>query len=79
MEVRVQKWGNSLAVRIPKIYADEIDVQSGSLVTINREDGKLILEPKRDREKLQALLSRVTPGNIHDEIDTGERVGNESW
>lgn len=78
MEVRVQKWVNSLAIRIPKVYADEINVRSGSLVTIDREENKLILESKQDRKKLKELLAKVTSENIHEEIDTGESVGNEA-
>jgi antitoxin MazE len=79
MEIEVQKWGNSLAIRIPKIYAKEISIDKGSAITINREDNKLILEPKQKEEKLNALLSKITKENIHDEIETGEGVGNEAW
>jgi antitoxin MazE len=79
MEIKVQKWGNSLAVRIPKIYAKEINIDQGSAITINRKDNKLILEPKQKEEKLKALLSKITDENIHDEIETGEGVGNEAW
>jgi antitoxin MazE len=79
MEVKVQKWGNSLAIRIPKIYATEINVNLGALLTINREDNKLILEPKQEKEKLEVLLSKVTAENIHEEIETGIGVGNEAW
>ncbi len=79
MEVKVQKWGNSLAVRIPKIYTDALNVHRDSLLTINRKDNQLILEPKQKEQKLKTLLSQVTSENIHDEIDTGEGVGNEVW
>jgi antitoxin MazE len=79
MEVIVQKWGNSLAVRLPKVYAKEIHINPGSLLTINREDNKLILEPKQEKDKLKALLAKVTPENIHEEVETGPRMGNEAW
>lgn len=79
MDIKVQKWGNSLAVRIPKIYAKEINIDQGSAITINMEDNKLILEPKQKEEKLKALLSKITKENIHDEVETGEGVGNEAW
>ena len=79
MEIKVQKWGNSLAIRIPKIYAKEINIDLGSAITINREDNKLILVPKQKEEKLKALLSKITKENIHDEVETGEGVGNEAW
>jgi antitoxin MazE len=79
MEIRVQKWGNSLAIRIPKVYAAEMNVNLGTLLTISKEDNKLILEPTGKKEKLEALLSKVTSDNIHDEIETGNGVGNEAW
>ena len=79
MDIKVQKWGNSLAIRIPKIYAKEINIDHGSAITINMEDNKLILEPKQKEEKLKALLSKITKENIHDEVETGEGVGNEAW
>ena len=79
MEVKVQKWGNSLAIRIPKVYAREINVDTGSRLTINRLDKKLILEPKQEKKSLKALLEKVTRENIHEEVETGIRVGNEAW
>jgi antitoxin MazE len=79
MEVKVQKWGNSLAIRIPKVYAREINVDTGSRLTINRLDKRLILEPKQEEKSLKALLEKVTKENIHEEVDTGIRVGNEAW
>jgi antitoxin MazE len=79
MEITVRKWGNSLAVRIPKVYADEIKIYQGSKMTIKREATKLIMEPSRKGEALKALLARITAENIHEEIETGERVGNEAW
>jgi antitoxin MazE len=79
MEIRVQKWGNSLAIRIPKVYADEMNVNQGTLLRINMKDNNLILEPTQKKKKLEALLAKVTDENIHDEIETGNGVGNEAW
>ncbi len=79
MEISVQKWGNSLAIRIPRVYADEMNVNQGTRLTINKEDNKLILEPTQKKKKLEALLANVTSENIHDEIETGNGVGNEAW
>jgi antitoxin MazE len=69
MDVKVQKWGNSLAIRIPKVYAREINVDLGSRLTINRLDKKLILEPKQEKKSLKALLEKVTKENIHEEVN----------
>jgi len=79
MEITVRKWGNSLAVRIPKVYADEIKIDQGSKLTIKREATKLIMEPINKGEVLHALLAKITDENIHEEIETGGRVGNEGW
>ena len=78
MDSKVQKWGNSLALRIPKAYADQIGLRSNSPVKILLESDRIIIEPVR-RITLEGLLADVTPDNRHDETDWGEPTGNESW
>lgn len=77
METVVQKWGNSLGVRIPSLYAKEFNLKSGSTVEIREENGVIIIVPKK--MALADLLSRVTAGNLHEPIDTGTPVGMEEW
>lgn len=76
----VQKWGNSLAVRIPKDVAEEIHIEQGSLMELRVavEEGTITLVPKKTRKKysLDELLSGVTTENRHHEIDFGTE-GNE--
>ena len=80
MQTRIQKWGNSLGLRIPKAFAEEAGVQAGSEVDISVEDGDLIIRPIRlPRYELRILLRRVTAKNVHDEVETGEPVGREVW
>ena len=79
MEARVQKWGNSLAIRIPKPYALEIGLEQNSLVTVSIEDGRLFLEPIQPTYSLEDLLAAVTEDNLHSEVETGAAVGNEVW
>ncbi|MFO7682195.1 MAG: AbrB/MazE/SpoVT family DNA-binding domain-containing protein [Chloroflexota bacterium] len=79
MEARVQKWGNSLAIRIPKPYALEIGLEQNSLVTVSIEDGRLFLEPVQPTYSLEDLLAAVTEDNLHSEVETGAAVGNEVW
>jgi antitoxin MazE len=74
----VQKWGNSLALRIPKVYADQIGLSSNSPVEIFLEGNRLVIEPAR-RPTLDALLDEVTPDNIHTETDWGKPVAKEVW
>jgi antitoxin MazE len=80
MLTRVQKWGNSLALRIPKAFADEVALAYDSPVELSIVDGKLLIEPVAEASlTLEQLLAAITADNIHAEIDTGEPVGNEVW
>jgi antitoxin MazE len=77
MKTVVQKWGNSLGIRIPSIYAKEFELKNGSFVEISEEEGKIIIVPKRN--SLDDLLARITQENIHEPVETGVSVGNEEW
>lgn len=77
MQTVVQKWGNSLGVRIPSIYAKEFEIKNGSFVDIREEDGRIVITPKRN--SLDDLLQRVTVENMHDPVETGVSIGNEEW
>lgn len=80
MRTSVQRWGNSLAVRIPKAIAVESDLGDGALVDVKVVRGKVVLIPLRTRKHtLAELLAGVTNGNLHGEIQTGRPVGRESW
>ena len=77
MQTVVQKWGNSLGIRIPAVYSKDLELKNGSTVEISEEGGKLIIIPKRN--SLNDLLAKVTKENIHEAIETGFSVGNEEW
>ncbi len=80
MKAQVRKWGNSLAVRIPKAVATDLGVAQDSSVELSVEDGCLVIRPSvAPRYELDALLASVTPGNLHTEIDFGPARGKESW
>jgi antitoxin MazE len=80
MKTHVQKWGNSLAVRIPKSFADEMGIGNNAPVEMSLEEGALVLKPDRERRwDLDALLAEVTDENIHSEWETEEPAGEESW
>jgi antitoxin MazE len=78
-QARIQKWGNSLAIRIPKPFALEIGLEQNSLVTVSIEEGKLLLEPAKPTYSLEEMLTKVTKDNVHHEVETGPAVGNEAW
>jgi antitoxin MazE len=80
MKTRVQKWGNSLALRIPKSFADEVGLQKETSVEISLADGKLVIAPvARPKPTLKQLLAKITKDNLHHEFDTGPAVGKEIW
>jgi len=80
MRTRVQKWGNSLALRIPKSFANEVGLQKEASVEISLADGKLVVTPiTRPELNLNQLLARVTKENLHHEVDAGPAVGKEVW
>jgi antitoxin MazE len=80
MQSRVQKWGNSLALRIPKSFATEIGLADETPVEISLVEGKLVIAPlPLPTYSLEALLAGITADNIHAEQDTGAPEGNEVW
>lgn len=80
MKTRVQKWGNSLALRIPKSFASEVGLQKETPVEVSLADGKLVITPlSQPKLTLKQLLAKITKDNLHSEIETGPAVGNEAW
>lgn len=80
METRVQRWGNSLAVRIPKPLADEVGLKDNSPVRLLLQDRQLVVVPVLTSAfDLETLLAQVTESNRHAEVLTGPAVGGEAW
>lgn len=80
MEARIKKWGNSLALRIPKSFAAETGLEDNTAVELTIVDGKLVVAPTTEQEyDLLELLAQITEENLHQEIDTGSAMGNEVW
>jgi antitoxin MazE len=80
MQTRIQKWGNSLGVRIPRSLAEAVGVGPGSEVSLSVLDGELIVKPAfPSRFRLEDLLADITPENLHSAVDTGEAVGAEAF
>jgi len=77
MKTMVQKWGNSLGIRIPSVYVKEFNLKGGSSVEIVKNNESIVIIPKRNT--LEELLSKVHDENIHEYIDTGASVGKEEW
>ena len=80
MQTKVQKWGNSLGVRIPRGLAEEVGLGAGTEVSLTAKDGELVLRPTvPSRLRLSDLLAGVTTENIHAAVDTGDAVGAEAF
>ncbi len=80
MRTRVRRWGNSLALRIPKPFAEEVKLNEEGAVDLAVANGKLIVSPvAKPAPRLKELLARITRRNLHGEIQTGPPVGREVW
>ncbi len=80
MRGKVRKWGNSLAIRIPKVLAMELGVEQDSDVEISVADGDLLVSPTDGTPyTLEGLLAGVTQGNRQAEVTTGLALGDEAW
>lgn len=80
MKIRVKKWGNSLALRIPKSFATEAGLKNDSTVDMSLAGGKIIIIPDvKSKLTLKQLLAQVTEDNVHHEVDTGYATGSEVW
>lgn len=80
MKTKVQRWGNSLAVRIPKSFAEEVGLSDDSAVEMRLVEGGLLVEPiAGSTVTLDELLEGITADNLHGEVDTGAARGAEVW
>jgi antitoxin MazE len=78
MKTQVQRWGNSLAVRIPKAFASQLGVSENTTVELDLMNGILTMQVS-DELTLDELLAGITDDNLHGEVDTGPAVGAEVW
>lgn len=80
MTTKLQKWGNSLGVRIPKEIAKKAKLRDGRKVSV-KNVGKTIIITAEDKNKetFEELTSKITSENRYDELYWGPAVGNEIW
>ena len=77
MKTTIQKWGNSLAIRIPKTFAMELGIDSGKEVELSLELNALHIKPSKPT--LDEMLAHITPEMLHEKTDWGPPVGKEIW
>lgn len=77
---KIQKWGNSLALRVPKAFASELGIDEGAAVELSIDQDRLLVSPASTKARaLTRLVSKVTAENMHAEVTTGAAVGREAW
>jgi len=79
MRIRISKWGNSLAIRIPKAFLAEAALADGDEVEMTMQDGKIIIAPVSNNYALEDLVRGITAENRHTETDWGMPSGSEVW
>jgi antitoxin MazE len=78
MKIRIQKWGKSLALRIPNSFAEEAGLHANAAVELSLEHGRLVIQPITPQPlTLEQLLRGVTDENRPGEWNTGPAVGKE--
>lgn len=79
MQGSISRWGNSLALRLPKGIADEASFAEGDSVSITVEDGKMVVQRARPKYRLDDLLAEFRPEHRHEDVDFGQPRGSETW
>ena len=78
MEATVQKWGNSLGIRIPNLIVREFSLKNGSVVNISDNGNEIVIKPVR-KNRLSEMLDKINDQNLHQEVETTGPVGKEIW
>ena len=81
MKTKVQKWGNSYAIRLPIKTIKKQNIFKGSWLDIKEKKGKIILDvlEQREEENLESLVNKINSDNLHQESDWGDVCGKEIW
>lgn len=79
METEIAKWGNSLALRLPRHVVLGADLKEGTPVRVEVREGQLVITPTRKKFKLAELLAQMTPDTKHGETNWGAPQGDEVW
>ncbi|NBD74307.1 AbrB/MazE/SpoVT family DNA-binding domain-containing protein [Patescibacteria group bacterium] len=79
MNAKVQKWGNSLGVRLPKALTERSALRDGTLVELTEDAGRIVLTPAQPRVDRDALIAEIDADNLHGEESWGAPLGREVW
>jgi len=76
---KIVKWGNSMAVRIPKVVLRDAGLREGDTLVFATKNGALVAKPVKKKPVLEELVARITPENVHEEVNWGPARGKEFW
>ena len=79
MKTKIQKWGNSLGVRLPKSITEQKSLKAGLSVSVLIQNNQIVIEPIVEEMSLSSMMASVTPKNLHKETEWSEARGNEVW
>jgi len=80
MDTRIQKWGNSLGVRIPKEIINKTELREGSCVKISNNKGRILIEEcAYELPNLKSLVRKISPSNLHKATGWDNSYGKEAW
>lgn len=79
MITTLNRWGNSLAVRIPKAFAEQIELDEDTPIRIEVENARITIEPVRAQWRLETLVAGITKSNVPAEAEWGTARGREVW
>jgi antitoxin MazE len=77
MRTHIQKWGNSLGLRISLQLSKRLNLQAGSLVNIDIEDDRIVIQ--KAKYDLESMLDQMTPENSHSLLLDDSPIGDEEW
>ena len=75
----LRKWGNSLAIRLPRTITEDHGLHDGSKIRYSESRTKLVLNLDEEALTLKDLVDRITPENLHPATDWGDPIGKEIW
>ncbi len=81
MRTKVRKWGNSLALRLPKTFVDELGLEDETGIDMNLSKGRIVVAPiaRTGKYSIKKLVAGIKKSNLHGEVDTGKPMGKEVW
>ena len=79
MRTSIQRWGNSLGVRIPKPFAAQVALEENSEVDISVDGDRIVVSAAKKEWRLDDLLAGMTRANRHKETAWGRKKGSEAW